>query len=168
MKTININQLTTMLNGINAETPAKIKTSTIPGMRKTNNPYFGEVTKEGSADVVLCFNYEKEVNRKRALEGKEYDFKAGEAKWGAHLSNTPLITNNGQLYLQCEFKAAGKSNFLHKDQPIDKTLLTEWLQESKPSAAKQGLADEHEIVVRTYKLASIKEIELNGEIYQVK
>lgn len=167
MRTIDINGLTNLLNGLNGETKAKITTVTVPGMRKTGNPYTGAITKRTISQVLLNFDYPKEVNRERAKEGKEFDFEAKNRQWGAHLGNSPLITNNGQLYLNCRFKSVESSEFLNNDQPIDKAMIQEWLQESKSSSSAQGLNPENEVIVRTYKLASLREIEVNGEHYVV-
>ena len=167
MKQINVNQLTNLLNDIEKNTKAKIITVTEPGMRKTGNPYAGEVTKKTTSNVILNFDYEKDVNRTRALEGKEFDFEAKSRKWGEHLGNSPLITDNGKLYLNCRFKSVESTEYFHNDQPISKSVIQEWLQEKKSGAAYQGLDEEHEVVVRTYKLVSLKEIEVNGEHYVI-
>lgn len=168
MKTINVNQLVNLLNGVTVETPAKIVTETEVKMKKTNNPYYGEVKKRTTSNVLLSFNYENEVNRERAKEGKEFDFQAKERAWGAKLGNTPIITNNGQLYLSVRFLKSEGSTFSHNDQAIDKSVLTEWLQESNSNAAGQGLNTQNEVVVRTYKIVNVKEITLNGETYVIQ
>jgi len=165
MKKISINDLVNLLSSIKEETPATIVTETVPTMKKTGNPYFDKVKKQGKAEVVLCFSYEKEVNRARALEGKEFDFKQKDLKWGAHIDNSALMTNKGQLYLQCSFKKNLSTNYFLEDKPIDKSLLETWLPVSNSSANSQGLLNDNEVVIRTFKLTSIKEIEVNGENY---
>ena len=167
MKKITVNQLVNLLSAISVETPARIVTETEVKMKKTNNPYFGQVTKRTTSNVLLCFNYENEVNRERAKEGKEFDFEAKARTWGDKLGNSPIITNNGQLYLSVRFLKSDGSEFKHNNQPIAKTMLTEWLQESKSSASNQGLTDTNEVIVRTYKVVNVKEITIGTETYVI-
>ena len=102
MKTINTNQLTNILANIAQNVPAEITTITEPKMLKKGNPFTG-VTKKSIANVMLNYNYGAEVNRQRALEGKEFDFTPKARAWGEKLGETGLITHNGQLYLSCRF-----------------------------------------------------------------
>ena len=169
MKTININQLTNLLMGLPKDTLAKVTTVTNPKLKKTGNPYpEGSITKRTVSTVMLNYSYGDEVNRERAFEGKEFDFQPKARAWGERIANTPLVTNNGKLYLDCRFMEAGKSEYLNEGQPIDKTAIESWLPETKSGAAKQGLNEANEVVVRSYSVTSIVEMELNNETYSIQ
>ena len=168
MKQVNQNQLVNLLAGLTPNTPAKITTLTDPKLKKTGNPYNeGQIMKASVATVLLNYSYEKEVNRGRALEGKEFDFEAKPRKWGERFGNTPLITHNGQLYLSCKFLNTESTKYLNEGTEIDKLSIEQWLPVSKSAADKQGLDEAHEIIVRDFKIASITEIEVNGETYKI-
>ena len=169
MKQINIDQLAGVLSNLPTDTDAILTTETVPQMRKSGNPYAGEITKRTVAHVSLNYKYEKEVNRKLALEGKEIDFEAKNRKWGSHLGNTPLITKDGKLYLDVQFKSVVSSEYLHNGQPIDKELLESYLPAAKNTGDKQGLQEENAIIVRSYKIGSVRSIEIKGhaEPYEI-
>lgn len=55
----------------------EIITETIPAMRKTNNPFFGRVTKiTHYIDGVLGVDYQKTVNRRLAKNGRKANYKS--------------------------------------------------------------------------------------------
>jgi len=106
--------LLTVLYNIKGATFVQIKTITEPDMRKTNNPYCGNILKESDSNVMLGFNYENIVNNARVKDAikdaenvgvdietlnslmevfntsvKEFvpDFEQKEHKWAIHSKN---------------------------------------------------------------------------------
>jgi len=169
MKTINVNELAVKLMGINKPTPASIVTETVPGMKKTNNDFYGRVLKRSTKNVKIAFNYADEVNMQRASEGKSFDFTPNPRKWGAHLTlpdgkSTPVIVHNGQMYLECQVLKTIGTEYLCEGQAIDKTTLEPWL--SKPSSSKtQEL--ENEVIINDIKLINVKEITIGTERFVI-
>ena len=146
-----------------------ITTETEPKMRKTNNPYFGNVVKRSTANVTMNFSYENAVNNQRVREGNGQDFVAQPRKWGEKIPGTCFVTHNNQMYMEVKYNAAPSNieYFLKSTgETIAKDMLTTWLQESNSNAEHQGV--EKEIVLRDVKLVNVKELKMNGEHYIVK
>jgi hypothetical protein len=76
------NQILKTLESIDGgrATFATIVTETTPKMRKTNNPFFGRVTKVSKISAQLNTNYTQKVNNQRGREGSSTDFQA-KANW---------------------------------------------------------------------------------------
>lgn len=165
-------ELEKKLMAITGATPATIVAETEPKMNKTGNPYFGQVTKLTTANVFINFNYENSVNRARAKEGVEEKFEAHARKWGERIPGTPLIMNKGTFYLEVRFLSEDKtkSAYLHNGEIIEKSLLEQWMPSKNNAsiAATQGLDEDSIIIMRDYKLDTIKEIRFAGEIFIVK
>lgn len=70
------------------------------------NPHLGRIFKMSAKMVVKPFgpgeaaNYESEVNKRLAAEGKEANFKAGKLPWGELVEGTPYIEHKGEFYLR--------------------------------------------------------------------
>lgn len=65
---------------------ATLVMETVPKMRKTNNPYFGRVTKITKVQAQLNTNYTKKINNQRKREGSNADFEA-KANWHEPVSD---------------------------------------------------------------------------------
>jgi hypothetical protein len=166
MKNININELANLLMGLPKNTPCELTTLTEVKMKKTNNPLFDRVTKQAVANVLVNFCYEDEVNRELAKEGKEFNFESAERKWGANLGDTGLVTHNGGLYLPARFLNVKESKyFVDGDTEIPKVEVEPFLPAKKEGSGRQGTVEE--VVVRSYKIASVKQLVIKGETYVV-
>jgi hypothetical protein len=163
-------QLEKKLMSIVGATPATIVAETDYKMNKTNNPYYGEVTKITTANVFINFNYQNSVNKARIKEGNEEVFEAHSRKWGERITGTPLIMHKGVFYLEARLLSTDKtrSALFHLGQPINKALLSPYVTEKKSSAEHQGVSEENVIVMRDYKVENIREIRFGGNIYIVK
>lgn len=164
-KIINIDDLANILMAINTPTPAKIISETVPGMNKTNNPYFGNTVKLSEKMVKIAFNYAEDVNMQRASEGKSFDFQAKPRKWGQRIGTTPVIAHNGMMYVEARVLKNLETHYFTNGQEIDKSVLTEVLQKTN-SSKTQDL--ENEVIVNDFKLASIKQIQINQINYVIR
>lgn len=159
-------QLVKALMAINGPTPATFLAETNVDMRKTDNPYHGEVTKLQKSNVFINYNYENSVNKALTKEGKEAKFEAQPRKWGERVPGTPLVLHKGAYYLSARFlNNEPKVEYLHKGEAIDVAQIEQFIPEKK-SSGSQGL--ENEITVRDFKIESIKEIQFGGKKYVVE
>lgn len=140
-----------------------------------SNQYHGRVTKQSCINVQLNFNYSNAVNNQLEKEGKSRDFSAGKLPWGTRISGTPLLmhTKKGSTeptaYLVARvLRFLAPTYFLDGLQVLDLPILEAIKEDlgSYSNAEHQGV--EKEIVIRTYKLSSIKAITLDGETLVVE
>lgn len=86
--------------------PAVLVTNTVPKMRKTGNPFWGQVRKLARRQGFVGTNYENAVNRQRVREGQPMTkkgavlgFKALPMSWGQ--SDGPkFVEYDGKSYLR--------------------------------------------------------------------
>lgn len=140
---------------------------TLKGGKK--NPMQGRVTKRCMGNRVMLFTnkqsngYENMVRRRLEAEGKNPEsFELGPLQWGKRLPNSPIIEHKGKYYLQVIFLGAGKPEYFLDGKPIEKEDIV-GLPEVKEGSGRQGLEDEHKVVVRTYAMDSIQSIRLFKE-----
>lgn len=166
---VNTQDLMRVLAQVKGAKPATILTSTKVEMNKTGNPYHNRITKQAEANIFLNYNYEKAVNARLVKEGKEPNFVASAPAWGESIPGTPLVLHKGSLYLTVGYLTNNtpKSEYFCDGEPIAKVEIENYLKPKSSSAAKQGLEAEDEVVVRKFKLESIKEIRMGGKIYEI-
>ncbi len=164
-KFVNRDQLIKILMGITGSTFATITAETEAKMNKTNNPYYGEVTKVTEATVNINFNYQNAVNNARAKEDKEADFVAQPRKWGQHVPGTPLILHNGAYYLEARFLKNTSTTYYHKNVECDKSLFESFMPTVKESKT-QDL--ENQVIMRDFKIENIKSVVVNKVKYIVQ
>lgn len=139
-----------------------VTTFTEPVLKKTGNPYEG-VKKITRSRVNVNFNYANDVNLGRLAEGKNLDFQKKERAWGTRVDDTCVIEHKGAKYIECELVKKEASYYIDKDRNmLTVDQLTPFLPAQKPSA-HQGL--ENPIIINTYKLANIKEVEIDTVKY---
>lgn len=162
-QTISNAQLQAMLLAVKGARMATITMETEPAMRKTNNPYYGNVTKRTTMNITMNFSYENSVNNQRTKEGSDNTFQASPRKWGERIPGTCFVTHKGFTYMEVKANGAPQSTeyFLTDNgQPIAKADLELYLQEKSSNAAHQGV--EKEIILRDIKITNIREIKING------
>jgi hypothetical protein len=173
-------ELMNVLMNIKGSTPATITAVTDVKMNKgrgeNTNPYLDRLFKKQVSNVFINFSYTNAVNKRLVKEGKEATFEAKERAWGDRVMNpdtgkqTPLITHNGAFYLEAGFitKNSPKVEYQLDGEPVEDTALFEnWLPKTNTSS-RQGLSDENEVVLRTFKLDSVREVKVNGTTYVVR
>lgn len=129
--------------GLTTDTDARLpKKSGFAGTRKLSN-----------VNGFIGVNYENCVNNKLEKEGFEREFQAGERVWGEHSEG--LIEKDGKFYLQIKVEHV-KSEYIKDGKKIPLSELSNVLK-----------TKEEFIKVRSYSLDSIKEVRMNGQIYQI-
>lgn len=166
-KRITRNQLQKLLLSVSGAKPVTIVTQTEAKMNKTNNPYFGKVLKQTKANVFINTNYEASVNRALEKEGKDTTFVAKARVWGEKIPGTPLVMNNGKMYLSAQFLPQNKAEsiYIFEDRQIPKEDIINWLPAVKENK-NQGL--DQEVIIRTYQLDNIISITMDKTDYIIK
>jgi len=132
------------------------------------NPMQGRVTKlaEGGNVMFFCNSssnaYNNMVKKRLAAEGKAPEsFVLGQRVWGERMPDTPFIQHKGELYLEAIFLKAPKTvTYFLDGEVIDKDAI-EGLKVDASEGEQGGL--DNKVIIRTYKLASIKQIKM-GEL----
>lgn len=75
------------LGEIDCATFVEVFCTTSPKMNKTGNPYYGMIYKKIEVNGMLGWDYQSNVNKQRAREGKETDFVVNPRQWGTHMVN---------------------------------------------------------------------------------
>jgi hypothetical protein len=169
---VSLQDLRIMLSGIKGAKPATITAVTEVKMNKgrgeNKNPYHGRVTKRQVSNVFINFSYKNAVNKRLTKEGKEADFVPQERAWGVKVTDTPLVLHKEQYYLEAGFITKNTPNveYLLDNEPTDKAVFENFMQ-AKSSSSRQGLSEDNEVVLRTFKLDTIESIKVNGVTYIV-
>jgi hypothetical protein len=168
VQAIKVVQLAEMLMNHKGSTAVTIVTRTEPEMRKTGNPFLGNVFKVSRVNGMIGFNYANSVNNQLNREDKNADFIASPRKWGNRLPRTPIVEHKGNLYL--EMKVEKSLGHRYEDAsgiPLDDATMLQVSSflPNRPKAQSQGT--DKEIILRDYKLASILSITYRGTCYLV-
>ena len=166
-KAITTNELVEILLKVEKGTFAFIRIETVLKMRKTNNPYFGLITKKSDIRVLLGSNYQDRVNNNLEKEEKDRDFIAESCKVGNHVSECVLYNENTKLfYLQAEYfkEIKPKVEFYFNGKLIELEKFSEFVPE-KTTAKQKGLIKKVNSI--SVKIENIKEISLNKIKYIV-
>lgn len=133
------------------------------------NPQQGRITKRHTGANIMLFTnkatnaYDAMVKRRLSAEGKDPgDFKLQPRAWGERIPNSPFIEHKGTHYIEVIFLKAGKSEYLLDGNPIA-TADVIGLRETVSSTGQGGL--DNKVVIRSYKLSSIKAIRIDGTEY---
>ncbi len=167
---ISKNELLNVLMNVTGTPFVHIVMETPVRMNKTNNPYYGRVTKRTTGNFYLGSEYEKRVNNNRKKEGLEPDFVTEKPKGKRHISPCVLIDDKtGTVhYVHMEWfeeTPPQKIDFiLDGNDPIEKQLFEDYMVKSyKP--VKQGL--ERTVNVITPKLSNIRVLHIDGFQYEI-
>jgi hypothetical protein len=147
--------------GLTTVTDVKLK----GGMK---NPLQGRVTKLTKNSNVMYFTnqnsngYDNMVKRRLEREGKDPEsFVLSPRVWGERVPNVPLVTHKGEYYLEVIFLRAGDVTYFVNGVETPKESI-EGLETPAVSEESQGGLD-NKVIIRTYKVSSLKEVVLNGE-----
>lgn len=149
---------------------ATLLTETDARLKKTGNT-FGQINKLSHINVAIGFDYTASVNRQQVREGGEGDFEAQAAKWGEMVQGCRWLRRNtktNELYLVVNvLKVLDNPQYIKaiSRQLVAKDDIRHLLPAKHSNAAHQGV--EKEIIYRAYKLASIKEMHIGGEVYVI-
>ena len=139
------------------------------------NPFCDKIFKHTSGTSVLLFSnsktngYENMVKRRLEQEGKDKEsFKLSPPVWGERIKDTPIITHNGEYYLEVILQHSGDSSYVIKDKDnfykhIDKDLIFGLPKTRENSTGQGGI--ENKVMICRYKLKSITGIRCNNQSF---
>jgi len=160
----------------------QVLTKTVPQMRKTANPFFGDIHKVSDTNCQIGWWYENAVNNRRQKEGNESVFSQKERKWGKHMIN-PI---NGQIskvmidhtkangeykqYVQLRTLSVKSTEYKHNstNQPLtasEYNVLQDHLSKRQKSKTQDV---EKDIIVSDYSIDNILQITINQVRYIVR
>ena len=155
------NAISTILEGFAGNTFIGLTTETTPKLKGgKKNDMLGRVTKRTVSTVQIFTNqnvnaYANKRNRNRAKAGETTPFELSPRAWGERVKGTAFVTHKGNDYLEVIFIDTKSVEYFLDGAAIDKASI-EGLPASRPAS------DTDDVVIRTYALASIKEIRAMG------
>lgn len=164
------NLYTLLTENVNGTTFISIDTETVVKLKGgKSNPFQGRVTKRVCGSNVMVFQnkntngYQAMVERRLEKEGKNpQSFKLSPRTWGQRIPNTPFVEHKGNYYLEVIFLKAGTVQYL-VDGVVTNPSKIEGLETSKQEGEQGGLEDK--VIIRTFKIDSIKHITINKNTY---
>lgn len=179
MKTLDLNEFFTKLYVSRPGTFVGLTTETVPDMRKTDNPFFGRVTKRSFTTVQIGASYANAVNNRREKEGVAdiEPFTPKPRKWGVRINGTPLVIHvkkgedKPRYYMECRVLQTNHEPQYYLDGrfvdsiPLRDQILS-FISPKSSNAAWQGVADE--IILRDYALDSIVQVKMDKETYVIE
>lgn len=168
LKPITVSELVEILAKLEKPTFANIVTETTVRMNKTNNPYFGLITKHTKTNILLCSDYEKRVNNNLEKEEKETDFVAKTNKVGKHISKCVLFNDKtNKYYLEYErfIEIAPTVSYTMNGEPIEKETFKDFLPPVYENKSQGDL--ERKVLVQSVTIDNIKEISIDKVKYIV-
>ena len=172
-KIITQNQAVAMIrDNVKGTTFVSIDTSTDPDMPKTNNPFWDKANKTwnirklNTVTGAIGADYERAVNRIANKENKD-DREAKPRAWGTLTADRLFVEHKGGFYLQVKVENGGKPTYVHADtgEAIDKETIKPFLKEKVKSSTQADL--DGEVIIRDFKMASIKSMRFMGESYTI-
>ena len=133
-----------------------------------------KVTKKQSHNCQLNFNYSNAVNNQRMAEGGDCDFVAQAPKWGTRIPGTPLISHVKKgsditsFYLMTRVLRSTPSDYYINGKFVDSIPVVEAIQNSIKHYPSKSQGIEKEVIIRTFKLDSIRAITMDGETLVVE
>lgn len=133
-----------------------------------------KVTKKQNHNCQLNFSYSNAVNNQRMLEGGDPDFIPQAPKWGTRIPGTPLISHIKKgsditsFYLMTRVLRSTPSDYYINGKFVDSIPVVEAIKGNVRHYPSKSQGTEKEIVIRTFKLDSIKAITMDGETLVVE
>jgi hypothetical protein len=143
--------------------PITLLARTVPEMRKTGNPHFGNCYKLATVCGWYGAEYADLVNQRRLQEGKPADFRPLPRRWGERYQGTALIVHGERLYL----------NVL-VDRTLDAVYVTgggdlipdEAIRPYLSEKSIEGRQDvERPVIVRDYQLDNLLAVKGSSETF---
>lgn len=161
---------TRLFNVTKGATFAQLFVVTKPPLPKSSC-YYDRVEKKQTHNVQLNGIYSNAVNNQLMAEGKEPEFVPKELSWGVRIPGTPLLQHRKKgesevsTYLMTRVLKSSPSSFFLDGKHIDDLptldLVLGHMRQPYSNKAHQGV--DKEIIIRTFKLDSIRAITLDGE-----
>ena len=168
---MSINNIAELITkNINGGTFIGITTETIPTLKGgKKNPMLGCVTKRTEKSSVMVFqnknssSYGNMVQRRLEKEGMNVDFELKPRKLGVRVPNTPFIEHKGEYYIEVIFLKSGKTSYKLDNKDIKKEDVIGLPTVTSYDNEQGGL--EEKVIIRSYKVSSIKEITINKQTF---
>lgn len=153
-----------------------IVAETDPRMKKTGNPYVG-ATKISRVNGLFNWIYENAVNRQRCREEQPLDaagevehFTALPRKWGVRVKRedgtvTPLVEHKGQFYLEMKVERSLGYEYRKDGATLDPKAVEAFLPERKEGTRQEV---DNPVILRDYSIESIRQITLDGIVYEIE
>lgn len=168
MTQITKTELVEVLGNVTRPTFTNIVMETKPKMRKTNNPYFDKVIKKTNGRYFIGMDYEKRVIGNLTKEGvEEPQFESKKNNVGEHVNKCVLFNQNTQkfyLFYERFDEVKPKVEFIFEGNTIEKQLFESFMSQSS-NYNNQDL--ERTVKVQSVSFDNIKQISVNGEVYEV-
>lgn len=173
---VSIKGLENKLRSINRTRIVSLSTETVPQMRKTDNPFVGRIVKQSYVSGIIGFRYERAVNGRRLKEAEPQtqadieavpEFEALPRSWGQHVEGTPLVEHKGTLYVEVAVQRSLAHQYIIDglEASADELEQLKAFLPEKTEGARQEL--DKPIVVRDYKLESVRQLVMDGLTYDV-
>lgn len=176
MPTITKNQLVDRLMNLRGAKFTTIVAETDPRMRKTGNPFVG-ATKVSRVNGVVNWIYQNSVNNQRVREGQPLNqqgevehFSPEPRKWGQRLKHetghvAPLVEHKGKHYLELKVERSLGHEYRLNGETLDSQDVAEFLPKRKEGARQKV---DNPVVLRDYSIENIRQITIDGVIYEVE
>lgn len=143
------------------------------GTKNNRNPHFGRITCQSVKNVMISKSpatFQNWVNKRKAQQGGEADFVAGELPYGAWMDGyeglfidaTPESTGVYTQYMRMAVLATRSSQYLLDGEPIAKEDII-GLKKKGGKGNQGGIATESKMNVQSVKMDSIVKIIYKGE-----
>jgi hypothetical protein len=154
---------------------ATIVAETVPPMNKTDNDYYGGVTKIARVNGTIGAIYENGVLKRRAAEGVLEDWSAEPRKWGERVLRedggvTGLVEykkdgeDEPRRYLEVFVNKSIEHEYRFNGEAIDAGLVHPFLRKSN-NEGRQGV--KKPIIVRDYSIGNIVQVTMDGTTYDL-
>lgn len=159
-------QFITLLKEIDYTTIVSMVVNTEPQLKAPkSNPLTGRIKKLSYINGMIGnWDYTNAVNNRLEKENKPTDFKAQPRKWGVHIDGTPFIVHNNNYYVEIRLLNVYQTKYMVDGIEVMKDDILDNLTKQSNSS-RQGTTNE--VIVRTYKLDSIKSLRYNRRTYQI-
>ena len=142
---------------------------TVPEMRKTGNPFVGNVIKSQRLNGLVGFDYDAGVNRIAEREGKEYR-EAKPRKWGFLSSDRIFVCYKNDdiaTHLRMKVQKSIDPRYFRIDNgdEISKETLKPFLPVKAKSSTQADLTGE--VIERDITLENVKVLHFRGDVYTI-
>ena len=165
---ITLNELVTILTGVNSPMFISIVSDTEVKMRKTGNDFLGVRKLSEKYRIITGFDYEQSVNNRLIKEGKEGDFE-GSSNWFEVISKG-LVTDkktHSKHYLRYQYHTTStlSSTYTVNGEEVQKEDFQQFIIGSS-DYSNQGL--DNPLRFQVCDLRNIREISINGYHYIIQ
>ncbi len=162
-------QLAEIIRNIRGVSFARIDSVTEFRMKKTGNPFAGQVIKVSRIMAIVGnWTYKQSLINQAIRENVDTDFEIQPRKWGTRLENG-IVEHNGKLYLEAKIERSIGSRIVFRNGHFIPENEMESIKTFavKSSESKTQDTIEKKVILRDYAFDSIRRIKLNGITYKL-